>query len=192
MTQVSAFWRCDCGDVEFALATVKGTRCICYCEDCRAFLTHLGRQEITDQAGGTDLFQTTPDRLELSKGSDNLACLRLSKKGPLRWYTTCCNTPVCNTGAIRALPLATLLVRSFDDQNAVGPVIAHVNLKGATSRVEGATGSLGKFVRRFLGSALIALVSGRYRKTPFFNKDGKPVVKPKRLDGNELSDAYGG
>ena len=192
MTQTSASWRCDCGDVEFTLSNAKGTRCVCYCADCRAFLTHLGRQEIADQAGGTDLFQTTPDRLELFKGADKLACLRLSEKGPLRWYTTCCNTPVCNTGAIRALPLATLLVRSFDDQSAAGPVIAHVNLKGAISHVEGATGNLGKFVRRFLGSALIAFVSGRYRKTPFFGKDGKPVVKPKRLDGNELSDAYGG
>jgi len=192
MTQTSASWRCDCGQVEFKLSRVKGTRCICYCADCQAFLAHLGRSALADQAGGTDLFQTTPDRLHVVKGAEHLNCLRLSPKGPLRWYTSCCNTPFCNTGATRALPIASLLVRSFDDKSAVGPVFAHVHLKGAKTHVEGAKGSLPKLAMRFGGSALMALVSGRFRKTPFFDDAGKPVAKPKRLDGTERSKAYGG
>ncbi len=191
MTHNTSYWRCDCGAVEFELAAVKGTRCICYCADCRAFLTHLGRGKLTDAAGGTDLFQTTPDKLQITKGAEHLACLRLSEKGPLRWHATCCNTPICNTGASRAVPLASMMVRSFDEQDAIGPVIARIHRKGATARVEGDAGSLRKFILSFAGSAALSLVTGRYRKTPFFDAKGRPVTKPKRLEATERAAAYG-
>ena len=32
-----------------------------------------------------------------TQGKDRLACMSLSDKGMLRWYTTCCNTPIGNT-----------------------------------------------------------------------------------------------
>lgn len=188
----TAQWYCDCGTVAFEMSPVKGVRCICYCTDCRAFLTHLNRTDIADTAGGTDLFQTTPDRLACTKGADQLACLRLTKTGPMRWYTTCCTTPVCNTGATRLIPLASLLVRSIDDTPQLGPVIAHVNRKDATAPIDADTGNLRNLILSFAKNAALCLISGRFRKTPFFTPDGTAVAKPKRLTTTERDAAYGG
>ncbi len=184
----SVNWTCDCGKLRFRLAPVDGTRCICYCRDCQAFLAHLGRDDIADPAGGTDLFQTTPNRVHLEAGGEHLANLRLTDKGPLRWYASCCGTPVCNTGASRAMPLASFLVRSFDGE--VAPVMARVNLKGARQWVEDDGGNAGRLIRSFLWRAVKALVTGAYRKTPFFDREGVPVAPTTRLSTEEHARAY--
>ena len=185
----SATWTCDCGKLRFRLEPVEGTRCVCYCRDCQAFLAHLGRGDIADEVGGSDLFQTTPNRVVLEAGGEHLANLRLTEKGPLRWYATCCGTPVCNTGASRMLPLASFLVRSFDGE--VGPIVARVNRKGARGHIEGEAGNVGRLVRAFIWRALKVLVTGAYRKTPFFKGDGTPVAPTTRLSDEERARAYG-
>lgn len=184
-----ATWTCDCGKLRIRLAPVEGSRCICYCRDCQAFLGHLGRSDLADAAGGTDLFQTTPDRVSIETGGEHLANLRLTDKGPLRWYATCCNTPVCNTGASRALPLASFLVRSFDRE--VAPVMARVNRKGARAPIEGDKGNVKKVIRTFIWRALRTLLTGAYRRTPFFGADGAPVAPTTRLSAEERTRAYG-
>ena len=192
MNDAQAIWRCTCGAVAARVAPVKGTRCICYCRDCQAFLAHLGRHEVADEAGGTDLFQTMPHQVTFTKGAENLAALRLSDKGPLRWYTTCCNTPVANTGASRTLPLASMPVAFFEDAAPIGPVVARVNRKGAKGHVAGEAGSVRRLIAAFLGRAALTLVTGRYRSTPFFEASGAPVAEPKRLTAEERAKAYGG
>lgn len=191
MTHSHVTWRCACGAFEAEIAPVKGTRCICYCRDCQAFLAHLGKQEIADGQGGTDLYQTMPDQVRITRGAEHLAALKLTDKGPIRWYTTCCKTPVCNTGARRAVPLASFPVHFLDAPQAIGPVIARVNRKGARGHIEGETGSVGRVIVSFIGRALVALVTGRYRRTPFFDAEGRPVAKPKRLSHEERAAAYG-
>ena len=171
---------------------VKGTRCVCYCRDCQAFLAHLERSDIADAAGGTDLFQTMPDRVQVVKGADHLAALRLSDKGPIRWYADCCDTPICNTGASRTVPLASFLVDFFDRPEATGPIVARVNRKGARGQIEGDAGNVKRFIARFLGGAALALLTGRYRRTPFFDGSGRPVAEPKRLTDEERDRAYRG
>lgn len=182
-------WTCDCGKVRFRLEPVEGTRCVCYCRDCQAFLAHLGRDDIADEAGGTDLFQSTPNRVTLEAGRAHLANLRLTGKGPLRWYATCCGTPVCNTGASRRLPLASFLVRSFEGD--VGPIVARVNRKGARGRIAGEAGNVKRVIGLFIWRALKTLVTGAYRRTPFFSPDGAPVAPTTRLSPEELARAYG-
>ncbi|MBX2799781.1 MAG: hypothetical protein KTR31_19035 [Myxococcales bacterium] len=54
------------------------------------------------------MFQFTPARITFTEGSEALRCMRLGPKGPLRWYTDCCKTPVANTFAHRPSPF-------FDD-----------------------------------------------------------------------------
>lgn len=47
------------------------------------------------------LFKSRP-RISYShkpQAAENLACLRLTDKGLLRWYSTCCQTPIGNTSA---------------------------------------------------------------------------------------------
>ena len=185
-------WTCDCGKVRFEIAPIRGTRCVCYCRDCQAFQAHLDRLDCLEPAGGSDLFQAMPHEVRLLDGSEQLAALRLTDKGPLRWYTTCCNTGICNTGARRAVPLASFLVRGFNAPDRAGPVVARVNRKGATGQIEGPDGSIGSLIRRFLGRALLALLTGRYRRTPFFTPEGDPIAAPYRLSTDETRKAYGG
>jgi hypothetical protein len=181
---------CDCGAVRFRLAPLNGTRCVCYCASCQAFLVHLGRSDIADKAGGSDLFQTGPNLVTLEQGGEHLANLRLTGKGPLRWYATCCNTPICNTGAKRTVPLAGFLVRTFDDKADIGPVIARVNRKDAKGPVSDEGGAMRSLILAFLKRAVVLLITGKYKQTPFFSDAGVPVVPTTRLSQEDRARAY--
>ena len=185
-------WQCDCGKVRIEIAPAKGTRCVCYCWDCQAFQRHLGHPEALDAAGGSDLFQTMPYRVEVQEGAEQLACLQLSEKGPLRWYAACCNSGICNTWRSPKVPLASLTVRGFKDPTPAGAVLARVNRSGATGHIDGPKGSVRTLIVRFLAAALWARVTGRYRNTPFFQADGSPIAPVKVLSTAETEAAYGG
>jgi hypothetical protein len=54
---------CSCGDVRGLVTSVSPNtvnRVVCYCDDCQAFLHHLGRAELLDAQGGTDIIQIAP------------------------------------------------------------------------------------------------------------------------------------
>jgi hypothetical protein len=113
--------RCSCGKLQgtgLGLSRKSGFRVVCFCNDCQAFARFLGRSDITDARGGTELFQTAPSRLRLTAGADALCCVRLSAKGMHRWYCGECKTPVGNTLGPR-LPFVGM-VRSFIDWASAG------------------------------------------------------------------------
>lgn len=66
-----------------------------------------------DSKGGTDIIQLSPAHFRLVTGKKNLSVLRLSPNGLLRWYASCCNTPICNTPANPDMPYLGLLTRNF-------------------------------------------------------------------------------
>ena len=70
----------------------------------------LERGELMDEWGGSEVFQTTPARIEFTQGADQLACMRLSPKGLMRWYARCCNTPIANTLPSPGMAFAGILV----------------------------------------------------------------------------------
>jgi hypothetical protein len=74
-----------------------GLRYTCHCDNCQAYAHHLGRAGIRDDRGGTDAFQTNASRLEIARGLDKLASLRVANQ-PMRpaihWYAACCATPL--------------------------------------------------------------------------------------------------
>ena len=112
--------RCRCGHVRGVASKVApsaGFRIICYCQDCRAFARWLGRPDVLDGAGGTDIFQMPVGRMKLTAGTDAVRCLRLSGK-VFRWYTECCRTPIGNTAGPR-FPVVGL-VHSFMSHDADG------------------------------------------------------------------------
>ena len=88
--------RCGCGTLRGtarALSGGAGNRLICYCDDCQAFAHFLGDPgRVLDPYGGSDIFQTSPARLELEAGLDQLQCVRLSAGGIYRWFAGCCRT----------------------------------------------------------------------------------------------------
>jgi uncharacterized protein DUF6151 len=111
--------RCRCGHVRGVASGVSpsdGFRFVCYCKDCQAFARFLGRPDVLDAAGGTDIFQLPPGRVKLTAGADALTCVRLSDRGVLRWYAECCRTPIANTAGPRFPIIGMILF--FADQGA--------------------------------------------------------------------------
>ena len=130
--------RCQCQKVKAVVRDQSPrvvSRVICYCKFCQSYARHLGQDdEILDEQGGTEVVQVQPSRLEFVEGEDQLACLTLTKSGPLRWYTKCCKTPIANTLANRKMPFVGILAHNFDQQSmsepiedVVGPLRARVN-----------------------------------------------------------------
>ncbi len=167
-------WTCECGSVEAEL-NGAGTRLVCYCADCRSFVERLGKSERLDEWGGSDLFQTAPEHTRITRGQEHLRHLRLTAKGPLRWYALCCGTPMANTMPNRALAFSSWQVHNIEPKSALPEVSARVHLKGATAHVEAETGSAGALIRGFFLRAIKAWLTGGWRKNPFFDEKGRPI-----------------
>jgi hypothetical protein len=171
--------RCRCGHIRGVASDVSpstGLRFVCYCKDCQAFARFLERAEdVLDPAGGTDIFQMPPARIQLTAGTDALRCLRLSEK-VLRWYTDCCRTPIANTAA--DFPFAAV-IHTFMDHEAdnrsrdevLGPPLCRIFERTAIGPLPPNAPpppSLGVFASR-ISKFLGWWVRGLARPTPFFD-----------------------
>lgn len=185
--------QCTCGNLKGILSQ-KTNRVVCYCQDCQAFARFLKRdREILDQAGGTDIIQTTSKNVTFSEGIENLACVRLTPNGLLRWYTTCCNTPIGNTPPDFKISFVGLVHNclgskqvSFD--KAFGPIQMRVYTKYAKGEPKPKSSGVLTSMLRSIGSILRARLDGSYKLTPFFSSaSGVPIVSPMVLSSQELA-----
>ena len=113
--------RCRCGEVRGRVTDASPqtvNRMICYCDDCQAFLHHLGRDDLLDAHGGTDVVQVAPASLSFVEGAERIVGVRLGPKGLFRWYASCCKTPVGNT-LTPAVPFVGIVARAFDAPDVV-------------------------------------------------------------------------
>jgi hypothetical protein len=161
---------------------------MCYCKDCQAFAHFLGRaREVLDEQGGSDVIQVLPKDVTLMQGAEALACMRLTPKGLLRWYASCCNTPIGNTLATPKVSFVGLVHaclhapgKSLDD--SFGPVRIWVHTKSASGAPKPEQRGLGKALRWVIRTVLKARLNGDYKRTPFFRADtGAPIVTPRVL-----------
>ncbi len=168
---------CQCGKSKWRLrdaAPSKGSRVKCFCKHCQAYLHHLGHPDILDTQGGTEIFQTTPDNLDLSEASEHLACLRLTPKGVHRWYAACCNTPMFNSFGTSKFAFAGCMTAPAGEAD-FGPMVAEVQApKGSDIRTYGDL----KLMRAFVGRHIRAKLSGRWRQNPFFDIAKNTPIKP--------------
>jgi hypothetical protein len=156
-----------------------GLRFICYCADCQAFARFLERPDVLEPAGGTDIIQMPPARVQLTAGVDALACVCMSAK-IFRWYAACCRTPIANTAP--RFPIVGM-IRAFMDvrDDALGPPLCRLFERSArgplpadappppTARV---------FLRRS-ASLLWWRARGLHRPNPFFDeRTGAPRAQP--------------
>jgi hypothetical protein len=189
--------RCNCGKLKGTLKqTAEINRCVCYCADCQAFARFLKREhDILDQVGGTSIVQTIPKHVNFLEGVENLACLRLTETGLLRWYAACCNTPIGNTPPNSKLPFIGLIHNCLSTapaslDEAFGPIRMYVSTQAAIGApkpksVGGLSGTL-----RVMGMVLRSRFDSSYKQNPFFvSATGAPIVIPKVLDPQELQDA---
>ncbi|HEX4939342.1 MAG TPA: DUF6151 family protein [Candidatus Kapabacteria bacterium] len=185
--------QCSCGAVKGNLSNTRDiNRCVCYCRDCQAFAHFLGRQtDILDSRGGSDIVQTLPKYVSFSAGTEHLACMRLTDKGLLRWYASCCNTPIGNTAPNFSMSFVGLVHNCLEAGGAsmdavFGPVSAHVNTENARGGVRVKSKGFAKTLLKVLGMVARARIDGSYRKTPFFNVEkGMPIVTPTILNAQE-------
>ena len=190
MSDATQLWTCRCGQTEIEIETRGGSRVVCYCEDCQAFARHFGKTDMLDGRGGSDLYQVLPHQVRFRKGAEHLAAIRLSDKGPARWYAACCDTPMANTWTSPKLPFATMTAVQFDHPETLGPIQAQAFRKQAIGYAEKEGSGMGavylSFARRLLG----AYLTGKWRLTPFFDGDGTPKAPFRRLTEDERKAAY--
>ncbi|GGL66219.1 DUF6151 family protein [Wenxinia marina] len=173
---------CRCGAVGGTLtdagpALAQGTRVTCHCADCRGAARWLQRDRDPDV--GVGYWQTTPDRVRIERGADRLACLSWRNPKFLRWYADCCGTPLFNTPGTKGMPFASAYIDAIPDPAPLGPVrgVAFVPTPGGKPKTTGTAAFLWGLARR----SLPARLSGRWTANPFFDADGRPVARPRRL-----------
>lgn len=169
-----ANWTCQCGSVEVKVPTT-GCRIICYCEACRGFVERLGKDDRLDAAGGSDLIQVTPHQVEIVQGAECLRYLKMTERGPMRWYASCCDTPMANTLPFRAIAFASFQVHDMVPKERLPDVTARVHRKGALAHVDGPAGSVWPLVTGLLSRTVKSWVTGNWRLHPFFHTDGTPI-----------------
>ena len=172
-------WECRCGAFEAEVNVSRGTRAVCYCPSCREFAHRTNADSDLDSAGGADLLQVAPEDCKILKGAENLTWMRLTPKGPLRWYTTCCNSPVANTLTSRTVPFLTLMTPGFENQKGLAPVDVRVNRRHASGRVPDDSKGAGHMFVTFAGRVLRSFATGGWRRNPFFDAAGNPVASGK-------------
>jgi hypothetical protein len=185
--------QCRCGTLRGFVSPSHGVnRCVCYCRDCLAFAHFLGRaDEILDASGGTDVIQTRAANVVFTEGREALACMRLTPNGMLRWYSTCCKTPVGNTTANSKVSFVGLVHTCLEGagptlDDSFGPVQAYVNTQSAKGGLKSSPLALVAVILRVVGIVSRARIDGSYRRSPFFSADtGAPIVAPKVLSPDE-------
>ena len=184
--------QCRCGTLRGVVShPEKAIRGECYCKDCQAFARFLKTDGILDEMGGTDVVATHPSHVSFTHGLDALACMSLSPKGLLRWYASCCNTPIGNTPRNFKVSHVGLIHTCLENpartlESSFGPVRMRAGTKNTNGRAKSMPFGTVVSILRIASSLLRARVSGRYKATPFFDPaTGTPVASPKVLTRDE-------
>ena len=158
------------------------------------FAHFLGAGEILDERGGTEVVQTLPMNVQFTEGTEALACMRLTERGLLRWYTSCCRTPIGNTPAnfrVSYVGLVHSCLRNTATplEKSFGPVRMRVNTKSARGEPKPETVGMTSTILRVVGMLTTARINGSYKHNPFFAADsGTPIVTPRVLSREELEE----
>lgn len=186
--------QCRCGKLRGALAhPERASRGVCYCKDCQAYGHFLkDTPGVLDGLGGTEVYAVSPRDVSFTEGVEHLTCMSLTDKGLLRWYSSCCQTPIGNT--VRDWKVAHVgLVRmclegpGVDLDQTFGPVKMRVNTGGAKGKVDVPVWSTTASIASFVFNLARRRLDGSYRQGPFFDADGRPIVSPRVLTAEELA-----
>jgi hypothetical protein len=189
--------RCRCGAVrgiarDVAPSTVN--HCFCYCDDCQAFAHFLGREgDVLDSHGGTEITQMSQANVGFTSGADKVAAMRLSSGGMIRWYASCCRTPIGNTMATSAMPFVGVIKAFIDAPSAaLGPIRG----RGFAKSARGGRGAVPKdglpelvMIARVLAKVLRWRLRGDHKRSALLDAaTGRPVVEPRVLGEAERAE----
>jgi hypothetical protein len=173
---------CRCGEVGGRLENATPdtvNRVVCYCDDCQAYVHHLGRADLLDAQGGSDIVQVAPSALDYVRGRDRIAGVRLGPKGLYRWYASCCKTPLGNTvgPGLPFVGIPVRLVRSPDE--LFGPPVGAIFGKYAVGAAPpGSTGLNLRLLGRAVGKIASWKFGGRTWPHPFFDRATRAPAYP--------------
>ena len=181
-----AEFRCSCGEVRGTVTDASprtANHVICFCDDCQAFAHRLGRADLLDAKGGSDIVQVAPASIAFTQGQERIRGLRLAPKGLYRWYASCCNTPVGNT-LTPSIPFVGVFASIFDQdaqraEAVFGAPTGAVQGKFAVGDAPpGSTGINLSLLARVVGKVLGWRLSGKAWPHPFFRRDSGAPVYP--------------
>jgi hypothetical protein len=183
--------RCRCGQVRARAVEVAPdttNRVVCYCHDCRAFARWLGREDLLDEAGGSEIVQMARGRVTIKHGLDRLSCVRLSDKGMFRWYASCCNTPIGNT--VPSVPFIGVIGAFFDPEDERSraeafPRAVHIWTRSASGPVPPGSAPMLPMIVRVTRLVLTWKLRSLGGDTFFDPRNKTPRVLPRVLDHTE-------
>ena len=152
-----------------------------------AFAHFLDRaDDVLDAHGGTAVVQLSQANLRFTAGADKIAAIRLTPKGLVRWYASCCRTPLGNTLATSALPFIGVIRVSIDAPPAVlGPIRG----RGFAKSAKGGRAPVPKdglpelvMIARVLAKVLRWRLRGDHKRSALRDAaTGSPIVEPRVL-----------
>jgi len=178
--------RCRCGEVRGFVADASPrtvNRVVCYCDDCQAFAHRIGRADLLDAQGGSDIVQVAPASVTFVQGQDRIVGLRLTPKGLYRWHTTCCHMPVGNT-ASPVIPFVGIIAQGFDhgtqrpDDVFGKPVGAIFGKSAIGDPPAGSTRMQPSLLLRAIRMVLGWRLRGQAWPNPFFARDTRAPIYP--------------
>jgi len=179
---------CACGRLKGTLAAgAKYMRAVCYCRDCQAYAESLGEPgKVLDANGGTDVVASLQAYVRFTDGIGQLACLSLTGRGLLRWYASCCNTPIANTPRDPRISyvgiIHTALGRDEGRLDATfGPPRLATNVDSARDAVASNHIRTLTATLRIIARVAQARLNGSWRRSPFFGSELRPLVNPRVL-----------
>lgn len=188
--------RCRCGKFQGQVSrSRRATRAVCYCKDCQAYARFLGTPGVVDQDGGTQVVISLPRHVRFTAGVEVLACLSLGERGLLRWYASCCNTPIANTPRSPKVPYLGLIHSCLERgsssiESTFGRLRIAVNTESARRKVRSTPVASTMGVLGFIMAAFGDRLGGGYKHNPFFTADTRiPVRRPRVLSSAERNQA---
>lgn len=145
-----------------------------------------------DAFGGTEAIIVSPASMTVVEGIEQLACMSLSPRGTLRWFTACCRTPIGNTPRNRRIAHLALVHDCLESEAATvdesfGAVRMKVNRQSAHGDPGGTPVVPFAFAAvRYAATMAWNRLSGGYRDNPFFDAPtGAPRVEPRVISRAE-------
>ena len=183
--------RCRCGRLQGWVEPARSTRrAVCYCRDCQTYARVLGVPGVVDDAGGTEVVATLPRHVRFTDGTEHLAALSLRDGGLLRWYASCCRTPIANTPRDARIAYVGLVHSALESGGpplplSFGASRMVVNTGGARRPVRATPWRNAIGIAALMRTLLAARLGGGWRRNPFFDgPDGRQPVRPVRVLGD--------
>lgn len=168
---------CTCGTVQGTahdLGRGRGAQLNCQCDDCRHAVIWLGHPDPGPK--GIRYVQIGPDQMTFDRGVDQLRVLAWKNPRLLRWYASCCATPLFNTLDTPKWAFASVMVDRLSAPAALAPCTAQAFVPKPNGKTT--YKGIARFARVFFRRVLRARLTGRWRKNPLFDETGAPITAP--------------